>query len=90
MDKMTRWRNSPQKKEQKVLLTTRVFINMDINKMCELKFKTMMIKILDGFESTIEGTRESLTVDIKELKSNQTNINNAIIEMQSQVESIEI
>jgi len=36
---------TPQK-EQKVVLTARDLINMDISKMSDLKFKTMNIKIL--------------------------------------------
>ena len=36
--------------------------------MSDLEFKTMIIKIQAGFEKSIEDTRESLTVEIKELK----------------------
>jgi len=42
--------NSPQKKEQEVVLTARDFINMDISKMSELVFKTTIIKILARFK----------------------------------------
>ena len=62
---------------------------MDINKMSELEFKTI-IKILDGLEKSIEDTRESLTVEIKEIKYSQAESKNAITEMQSQMEAIKI
>ena len=42
--------------------------------MSKLEFKTMMIKILAGLQKTIEDTRESITVEMKEIKSNQTKI----------------
>lgn len=43
----------------------------------------MITQILAGLETSIEGTRESLTIDIKELKSTQANIKNAITQVQS-------
>ena len=80
LDKITRWRNSPQKKEQEVELTARDFINMDISKMSELEFKRTIIKILAGLGKSIKDTKESLTVEIKELKSSQAEISHATTE----------
>ena len=54
---------------------------MDTNKP-ELEFKIMIIKILAGLVKSIEDTRESLSGEIKELKSNQVKIKKAINEMQ--------
>ena len=51
--------------------------------MSELEFKTMIIKILAGLEKNIEDTRESITIEIKELISSQTKIKNAIIKMKT-------
>ena len=48
MDKMTGLRNSPQKKKQGVVLTARDLINMDISKISELEFKTMIMGCLGG------------------------------------------
>ena len=76
-----RWRNSPQKKEEEVELTARDLINTNTSKMSELKSKTTIIRILAGLEKSIEDTRESLTTEIKELKSSQAKIKNAITEM---------
>ena len=41
---------------------------MDISKMLELEFKTMIMKILPGLEKRIENSRESLPGEIKKLK----------------------
>ena len=54
---------------------------MDISEVSKVEFK-MIMKILAGLEKSIEDTRESLTIEIKELKSNQAKIKNAITEMQ--------
>ena len=56
--------------------------------MSELEFKTMIIRIVAGLEKSTKDTRESLAVEIKELKPNQANIKNTMTEMQSQVETI--
>ena len=49
----------------------------------------MIIKIAAGLEKeTKKKTRESLTVEIKELKSSQSNVKNSITEMQSQLEAL--
>ena len=42
---------------------------MDISKMVELDFKITIIKKLAGLEKSTEDTRESLSGEIKELKS---------------------
>ena len=69
MDRRTRWKYSPQRREQEAVLTVRDLISMDISKMVELDFKITIIKILAGLEKSIEDTRESLCGEIKELKS---------------------
>ena len=49
----------------------------------------MIIKIAAGLgKKAQKKTRESLTAEIKELKSSQANVKNAITEMQSQVEAL--
>ena len=70
-------------KEQKVVLTARDLIITNINKMFELEFKTIIIKILPGLGKSMEDTGETLTSEIKELKSSQAKIKNAITKMQS-------
>ena len=48
----------------------------------------MIIKIASGLEKAQKKTRESLTVEIEELKFSQANVKNEINEMQSQVEAL--
>ena len=59
----------------------RDLINTDISKMLELEFRMMIIKILAGLEKSIEDNRESLSGEIKELKSDQVEIKKAINEV---------
>ena len=70
-------RNSPHKKEQEEM-TARDLINTDINKMSELEFRITIIRTLSG----VENTKESFSVEIKEVKSSQDEIKNAITETQ--------
>ena len=51
----------------------------DISKMSELEFRIMIIRILAGVEKSIE----SLSAEIREVKSSQDKIKNALTEMQS-------
>ena len=53
---------------------------MDISKVPELEFKATIIKILAGFEKSIEDTGESLTGEIKELKPNQVKIKRQLLQ----------
>ena len=87
--KMTRWENSPQKREQEEI-KARDLINSGISKMSELEFKAAIRGILAGFEKSIEDTRESLSAEIKELKSSQAEIKNAITKMQTQMRAIKM
>ena len=66
---MPRWRNSSQKKGQKV--TTRYLIKTDISNMPELEFKTTI--------------REPLTTEIKDLNTSQAKIKTVITEMQNRL-----
>ena len=50
--------------------------------MLDLESRIMIIKIQAGLEKSIKDTREFLSAETKELKSNQTEIKNALTEMQ--------
>ena len=64
-------------------MTARELISMDISKMSELEISITILKILAMLEKrSIEDTREFLSGEIKELKSNQVEIKKAINEMQ--------
>ena len=49
----------------------RDLIEIDISNMPNGEFKAIIIKILAGFEKSMEDIRETLTSEIKELKNNQ-------------------
>ena len=53
--------------------------------MSELEFKTTY---KDTSQASIEDSRESLTVEMKELKSNQFKIEKVVNEMQSKLEAL--
>jgi len=79
---MTRRRNAPQKKEQEEVMARDLF-NTDTSKMSEPEFKSTIIWLLAGLEKSIEDTRETHTAEIKDLKTGQAKIKNAIIDMQN-------
>lgn len=83
---MTRWTNSPQKKDQEET-TARDLLKTDISNASEQELRTTAIRILAGFES-IEDTRETLTAKIKDLKTSQAEIKNVINEIQNQLDII--
>ena len=59
-------------------------LNTDISKMLEPECRTTIIGILAGVEKGIE----SLSAEIKEIKSSQDEIKNAISKMQSQIDAM--
>ena len=79
---MPRWWYSSQKREQEKI-TARDLIETDISNMPEPEFKTTILRILARLEKSTEDTRESLTAEIKDLKSSQAEIKNAITKMQN-------
>ena len=60
----------------------RDLIGTDISKMPGLEFKTS-VRTLAGLEKCIEDIRESLTAEIKGLKTSQAEIKHAISEIQN-------
>ena len=75
---MRKRRNSPQKKEHEET-TARDLTNTDTSKMSEPEFRITTIRTL----SQVENRLESLSAEIKEVKTNQNEIKNAITELQS-------
>lgn len=60
---MEKFTPKEKKNKQEVVLTGKDLINMDISsRISELEFNTMIIKIVAELKTSIEGTRESLTV----------------------------
>ena len=62
-------------------MTVRDLINTDTSKMSEPEFRITIIIILAGVENRLE----SFSVEIKEVKSRQDEIKNAITELQSRM-----
>ena len=58
-------------------MTARDLTNIDTSKMSEQEFRIRIITILAGVENRLE----SLSAEIKEVKSSQNEIKNAITEM---------
>ena len=65
-----RQRNRSQRKEQDKI-TVKDLSEMDISNMPDREFKVMIIKILTGFEKTVEDISETLNKEIKEIKENR-------------------
>lgn len=62
---------SAPKKDQEAVLTTRDLISTDKSRILEIDFRIMITKKLAGLGKSMEDTRESLSREMKELKSNQ-------------------
>ena len=82
---MTRRKNSPQKKEPEVILSTTDMLDVDLNAMSEIQFRSKIIKLLVALEKSIKDSRDSLTA---ELRSNQAKIKNTLTEMQSKLDAL--
>ena len=64
------WRNSsPTKKQEKVM--ARDLIETDVNNMPYPEFKAAIIGMLAGVKKNIEDIRDTLTTEIKKLKTNE-------------------
>ena len=60
-------------------------LKTDISNIPEQEFKTIVIKILGRLERSIKDTRETLAQEIRDLKTSQAEIKNAITEIQNQL-----
>ena len=56
-------------------------LKTDISNVSEQEFRTTVVSLLAGFEERIEDTREALAAEIKNLKTSQVELKNAITEM---------
>ena len=72
LSKMTKRKNSPQKKLQE-LATVNELIKNDLSNIAENEFKiiVIVIKLISGLEKSIEDSRESITTEIKGLRNTQ-------------------
>ena len=58
LNKMTRRKNSPQKKESETVLSATELQNMDFNSMSESQFRSTIIKLLVALEKIIKDSRD--------------------------------
>ena len=76
LDKMTRRKNLPQKKELEVILSATDLLDVDLNTMSDIQFRSTIIKLLVVLgekkeKKSVENSRDFLPA---ELKSNQAKI----------------
>ena len=83
LSKMTRRKNSPQKKELETVLSAKGLQNLDFNTMSETQFRNTIIKLLVALEKWIKDSRDIVTA---ELRSKQTEIKNRFNKMQSKLD----
>ena len=75
-------KNSPQKKFQEVV-TANELIKNDLSNITEQEFRIIVIKLIAGLEKSIEGSRESIAIEIR---NSQEELKNAINEVQNKME----
>ena len=68
LEKMTRRKNSPEKKEPEVILSSTDLMYMALSNMPEIEFRITIIKLLVTHDKSKKESRDSLTA---ELRSNQ-------------------
>ena len=83
LSKMTRRKNSPQKKESETVLSPTELQNLDYNSMSESQFRSTIIKLLVALKKSIKDSRDFMTA---EFRSNQTKIKNQFNKMKSKLE----
>lgn len=66
-------RTSLQKKDQGKI-TAIYLLKTNISNISEQEFRTTVIKVLAGTERSVEDNRETLTAEIKDIKTSQAKI----------------
>ena len=82
LSKMTRKKNSPQKKESETVLSPRLQ-NLNYSSMYKSQIRSTIIKLLVALEKSIKESRDFMTA---EFRSNLAEIKNQLNEMQSKLE----
>ena len=83
LSKITRKKNSPQKKDSETVLSATDLKNLDYNSMSQSQFRSTIIKLLVALEKSIKDSRDFMTA---EFRSNQAEIKNQLNKMQSKLE----
>ncbi|KAF0886306.1 LORF1 protein, partial [Crocuta crocuta] len=83
---MTKWKNSPLTKFQEER-TAKELLKSDISNITEQEFRTIVIKLITGFEKGMEDIRETIATKTMELKNCCDEFKNAIKEMHNKMEA---
>ena len=86
---MTTWKNSPQKKIWEEM-TARKSLKTDINNISEQEFRITVIRLIAGLEKCIEDRRDSIAIEIKDLRTSHNELRNAINEMQNKLDAVTV
>ena len=85
LSKITKRKNSPQKKLQEVVTANELIKNY-LSNITEQEFRIIVIKLIAGLEKSIEDSKESITTEIKGLRNSHEELKNAINEVQNKME----
>ena len=69
-------------------MTARELLKTDINNISNQEFGIILIRLIAGFEKSIEDGRESTAAEIKELRNCHDELRNAISEMQNKLVAV--
>ena len=58
LDKMTRRKNSPQKKEPETIHSATKLQNFDLNTMSEIQFRSTIIRLLEALDNNVKDSRD--------------------------------
>ena len=74
---MTKQKNSPQKKFQEEM-TARGLYKTNINNISDQEFRKTVIRVIAGLANSIEDSRDSIAVEIKDLRNNHDELRNVV------------
>ena len=67
--------------------TANELIKNDLSNVTENEFEIIVIKLITGLEKSIEGSRESITTEMKGLRNSQEELKSVINELQNKMEA---
>ena len=84
--RMMKQKNSPENTFQEEMRARELF-KTNINNISEHESRIIVIRIVAGFEKSIEKNRESIAADIKDLRNSHDELRNAVNEMQNKLDT---
>ena len=80
-------KNSPENTFREEMRARELF-KTDINNISEHESRIIVVRIIAGFEKSIEDSRESIAADIKDLRNSHDELRNAVNEMQNKLDTV--